>query len=364
MRYRNRSPSNYFRGPMEFSAADIAQLLEGQVEGNEQVRVSNVSKIEEGKPGTLTFLANPKYEEHIYKTQASIALVGRDFMPSGSIPSSLTLIRVDDAYASLAKLLAVYQSQSSVHPGISEHADIHPSASIGQEVFIGAFVHIGANCVIEDGAQIFPNSSLGSDVRVGKGTVIRSNVSIYERSQIGDDCIIHGGVTIGADGFGFAPKGSGYDKVPQIGNVVIQEGVEIGAGTCIDRATLGSTIIEKGVKLDNLIQIAHNVVIGENTVIAAQTGIAGSTKIGKNCMIGGQVGIIGHIEIADEVKIAAQSGIGHPITEVGAIVQGSPAIPNRDFKRAFVNFVKLPEFRDRLIRLEKLIAGDRPTADE
>lgn len=345
---------------MEFTAGDIAALLKGEVSGDKEVKVTDISKIEEGKPGTLTFLANPKYEEHIYTTLASIALVNKDFVPEKNLPSSLTLIKVEDAYGSLAILLAAYNKSKHDRVGISDRAYVDPLAKLGENVYIGPNATIGPGCVIGDGVKIYANAVIQDDCTIGAGTIIHSNASIYHSTEIGKECIIHSGVIIGGDGFGFASRGSGYDKVPQIGKVIIEDFVEIGAGTCIDRATIGATIIKEGVKLDNLIQVAHNVVIGENTVIAAQTGIAGSTKIGKNCMIGGQVGIIGHITIADEVKIAAQSGIGHSIEEVGAIVQGSPAISNRDFKRAYVHFVKLPELRDKVIALERTLKELKP----
>ena len=344
---------------MEFSAGEIAQLLQGTVEGNPEIKVNNISKIEEGKPGTLTFLANPKYEEFIYNTGASIALVNKDWKAEHTIPDSLTLIRVDDAYASLAVLLNAYNEQSKVREtGIHPSAVIHDSAQVADDVYIGPNCSIGARSKIGSGVVINAGTVVQHDCSIGEKSKIESNCTIYHQSEIGKECIIHSGVVIGADGFGFAPRGSGYDKVPQIGKVILEDYVEIGANTCIDRATIGATVIKEGVKLDNLIQVAHNVVIGENTVIAAQTGIAGSTKIGKNCMIGGQVGIIGHIEIADEVKIAAQSGIGHAIPEKGAIVQGSPAIPNRDFKRAYVNFVKLPDLKDRIVKLERRLDAE------
>jgi UDP-3-O-[3-hydroxymyristoyl] glucosamine N-acyltransferase len=338
---------------MEFRAGDIADLLKGELVGDKEVKVTDISKIEEGRPGTLTFLANPKYEEYIYTTQASVVLVNSDFKPEKALPAKITLIKVADAYASLAVLLAAYNSTKHDNVGVSERAYVDASATIGDNVYIGPNATVGPGVKIAEGVKIYANAVIQDNCCIGAGTIIHSNCSIYHSTVIGKECIIHSGVVIGGDGFGFAPRGSSYDKVPQIGKVIIEDFVEIGANTCIDRATIGATIIKEGVKLDNLIQIAHNVVIGENTVIAAQTGIAGSTHIGKNCMIGGQVGIIGHIKIADEVKIAAQSGIGHSIEEVGAIYQGSPAILNRDFKRSYVNFVKLPELRDRIISLER-----------
>jgi UDP-3-O-[3-hydroxymyristoyl] glucosamine N-acyltransferase len=338
---------------MEFRAGDIADLLNGELVGDKEVKVSDISKIEEGRPGTLTFLANPKYEEFIYTTEASVVLVNADFKPEKALPAKITLIKVADAYASLTVLLAAYDSTKHTSVGVSERAYVDASVILGDKVYIGPNATVGPGAKIGDGVKIYANAVIQDNCSIGAGTIIHSNCSIYHNTIIGKECIIHSGVIIGGDGFGFAPKGSGYDKVPQIGKVIIEDFVEIGANTCIDRATIGATLIKTGVKLDNLIQIAHNVVIGENTVVAAQTGIAGSTHIGKNCMIGGQVGIIGHIKIADEVKIAAQSGIGHSIEEVGAIYQGSPAILNRDFKRSYVNFVKLPELRDRIISLER-----------
>ncbi|NNC82616.1 MAG: UDP-3-O-(3-hydroxymyristoyl)glucosamine N-acyltransferase [Flavobacteriales bacterium] len=345
---------------MEFSAGEIAQLLQGSVEGDPEVKVNDISKIEEGRPGTLTFLANLKYQEHIYDTGASIALVNADWKAERDLPNSLTLIRVADAYSSLATLLDAYnKSQRVERHGIESSAVIHESAQVADDAYIGANCVIGPNSTVSSGAAIMAGTVIHHDCSIGEKTRIESNCTIYDQSEIGKECIIHAGVVIGADGFGFAPRGSGYDKVPQIGKVIIEDFVEIGANTCIDRATIGATVIKEGVKLDNLIQVAHNVVIGENTVIAAQTGIAGSTKIGKNCMIGGQVGIIGHIEIADEVKIAAQSGIGHAIPEKGTIMQGSPAIANRDFKRAYVNFVKLPDLKERIVKLEKRLDSEK-----
>lgn len=343
---------------MEFSAGDIAHMLDGEVVGDADVKVGNISKIEAGEPGTLTFLANPKYAQYIYDTKASIAIINRDFAPERDLPSTLTLIKVENAYTSFAKLLEAYNTYTNDEVGVSEKADVDSSVTIGKDVYIGAFVSIGKGSKIADGVKIYPNTTIGKNVEVDSNTIINSNCSIYQGTVIGKSCILHSQVVLGADGFGFAPQSDTFEKVAQIGNVIIEDHVEIGSSTCIDRATFGSTIIRKGVKLDNLIQIAHNVEVGENTVIAAQTGIAGSTKIGKNCMMGGQVGIIGHIEIADGVMIAAQSGIGHPIKEEGTVMQGSPAILNRDFKRAYVNFIKLPDLRDRVGRLEKAIKAD------
>ena len=346
---------------MEFTAEAIAELLGGSVVGDKNVAVNMVSKIEEGAPGTLTFLGNPAYEEYIYSTDASICLVANDFRPKTDIPSSLSLVKVENVYECFAKLLAFYQSQFLPEKKISKFAAIHETAEIEEDVFIGDFVSVGANVKIAKGSYIYPNVSIGRDSTIGENAIIYSNVTIYYGSKIGKNVMLHGGVTLGADGFGFAPNAeNNYNKVPQIGNVVLEDDVEIGANTCVDRATLGSTFIRKGVKLDNLIQVGHNVEIGENTVIAGQTGIAGSTKIGKNCLIGGQVGIVGHLIIGDEVKIAAQSGIGKSL-ENGAIVQGSPAFPIIDFKKSNIEFRNLPATSRKVAHLERLIEQlDRP----
>jgi UDP-3-O-[3-hydroxymyristoyl] glucosamine N-acyltransferase len=337
---------------MKFTALQIAQALGGKVEGDENTEVSSLSKIEEGKPGTLTFLANPIYTKYIYGTSASIVIVNEDFEPENEVGA--TLIRVPDAYSAFAGLLEMYQKAKEIQPEISEKSHIDPTAVIGKDVYIGEFVSIGKNAVIGDKVHIYPNTIIGNNCKIGEETVIYPGSKIYEESVIGKNCTLHGGVVIGSDGFGFAPSSANdYKKVPQIGNVIIEDHVEIGSNTCIDRATLGSTIIRKGVKLDNLIQIAHNVEIGENTVIAAQTGISGSTKIGRNCMIGGQVGIIGHLVIADEVKIAAQAGIGKSITNVGEIVEGSPAFGIRDYQRSYVHFRRLDQLVKRVNELER-----------
>ena len=337
---------------MKFTAQQIAELLKGSVEGNPQVEVSGLSKIEEGKPGTLSFLANPKYNAYIYTTKASIVIVNSAFEAEN--PVEATLIRVADAYKSFASLLEIYNQIVNDKKGIEQPSFIDPSATIGKDVYIGAFAYIGKNSVVGDGVKIYPQCYVGDNVVIKDNTTLFAGCRVYSFCQIGKECNLHAGVIIGADGFGFVPnEQNNYKKVPQIGNVIIEDYVEVGAGTTIDRATLGSTIIRKGVKLDNLIQIAHNVEIGENTVIAAQTGVAGSTKIGKNCMIGGQVGIVGHLSIADGVKIAAQSGIGTSITTEGEIVQGSPAFNISDYKRTYVVFKKLPQLERKINELEK-----------
>ncbi len=295
---------------MEFSAEQIAQLLGGKVEGTGSVKVNNLSKIEEGKPNTLSFLANPKYNEYIYSTHASVVIVSNSFELERALPETCTLIRVEDPYQSFAIILEQYNQLKNNKTGISETAKIASTATIGSDCYLGEFVSIGENVKIGDRVKLYSGCNIDSEVNIGDDTTMYANSSVYSSCIIGRSCTIHSGVVIGSDGFGFAPKSENdYHKIPQIGNVVIEDHVEIGANTCIDRATLGSTIIRKGVKLDNLIQVAHNVEVGENTVIAAQTGIAGSTKIGANCMIGGQVGIVGHLKIADGVKIAAQSGV-------------------------------------------------------
>ena len=338
---------------MEFTAFNIAEILSGTVEGDKNAVVNNLSKIEEGITGTLSFLANPKYESFIYTTEATIVIVNNNFKPERTLPKNLTLIKVDNAYESFAQLLDYYNHLKNDKSGIEEPVFIADKVKIPESVYIGAFTYIGKGSVIEDDVKIYPNTFIGDNVVVKKGTVIYAGCKIYSDTKIGSNCILHSGVVLGADGFGFAPNSENkYNKVAQIGNVVIEDFVEIGANACIDRATLGSTIINKGVKLDNLIQIAHNCEVGENTVIASQTGIAGSTKIGKNCMFGGQVGIIGHINIGDNVKIAAQSGIGKSIDR-DAIVQGSPAFDAAVYQRSYVGFRRLPDLINRINKLEK-----------
>lgn len=301
-------------------------------------------------------MANPKYAPHIYTTKASIVIVNKDFVPEHKIHA--TLIRVDDAYKAFVKLLEIYNQLQRDKKGIESPVYISDTASIGSDCYIGAFAYIGNNVKIGSNVKIYPQVYIGDNVILGDNTTLFAGAKIYSDCIIGKDCTIHTGCVIGADGFGFAPNSeNNYEKVPQIGNVIIEDHVEIGANTTVDRATLGSTVIRKGVKLDNLIQIAHNVDIGENTVIAAQTGIAGSTKIGKDCMIGGQVGIVGHITIADKVKIAAQSGIGGNILNEGEIVQGSPAFNIGEYKRTYVVFRKLPELEKRVKELEQLLAN-------
>jgi len=339
---------------MKFSAAQIAQLINGTVEGNPETLVNNVCKIEEGKPDAITFLANPQYTHYIYDTKASLAIVNSSFKAEKELPNTLTLIKVPDAYKAFATLLGVYNQIKNNKTGIEQPSFISASAKVGENVYIGAFAYLGENVVVGNNTKIYPHTFIGDNVKIGENTTINAGVKIYSDCVLGNNVTIHAGSVIGADGFGFAPNAeNNYEKVPQIGNVIIEDHVDVGANATIDRATLGSTVIKKGVKIDNLVQIAHNVEIGENTVIAAQTGVAGSTKLGKNIMIGGQVGIVGHIKLADEVKIAAQSGIGHSVEEKGTILQGSPAMVNRDYKRSFILFRKLPEIKENLDQLKK-----------
>lgn len=337
---------------MEFSAQQIADLLEGRIEGNPEATVNNLSKIEEGSPGTLSFLANPQYASYIYKTEASIVIVADDFVPEEEINS--TLIRVENPYQSFAKLLEMYNQFKHNKQGIDPEAKISESAKIGENCYIGAFTFIGDNVIIGDNCKIYPGSYIGDNSRIGDNALFFSSTKVYSDCILGKNITLHSGVVIGGDGFGFAPNNNSYDKVAQIGNVIIEDHVEIGANTTVDRATLGSTIIRKGVKLDNLIQVAHNVEIGENTVIAAQSGVAGSTKIGSNCMIGGQVGIIGHLNIGNNVKIAAQSGVAADVKD-DAIIQGSPAFAIGDYKKSYVYFRKLVKMANDIDNLKKQV---------
>ena len=341
---------------MKFTAAQIAVILEGEVEGNPEIEVSKLSKIEEGGPESLSFLANPKYTQFIYTTKASIVIVNKIFKVEKEINS--TLIRVEDAYKSFSKLLEYYNQVKMNKTGIESPVFISKSAIYGENVYIGAFAYLGENIKIGNNTKIYPNVYIGDNVTIGDNVMLFSGAKIYSDTIIGDNCVIHSSAILGADGFGFAPNEQGeFIKVPQTGNVIIEDNVDVGAATSIDRATLGSTIIRKGVKLDNHIQIAHNVEIGKNTVIAAQTGIAGSTKIGENCMIGGQVGIVGHITIGNNVKIQAQSGIGRNVKD-NEILQGSPALPYSDYNKSYVHFKNLPKTMDRINMLEKTITND------
>ena len=336
---------------MKFTAEQISDILEGEVQGNPEVEVNTLSKIEEGKKGSLTFLANPKYNSFLYTTKASVVIVNKDLILEKEVKT--TLIRVNNAYKAFTTLLEYYNNIKLHKSGIEEPHYIDSSSKYGDDIYIGAFAYISKNVQIGNNVKIYPNVFIGENVKIGDDTTIFSGAKIYSESEIGKKCTIHSGVVIGSDGFGFVPNDKGeYNKVPQIGNVIIEDNVDIGSGTTIDRATLGSTFIRKGVKLDNQIQIAHNVDVGQNTVIAAQSGVAGSTKIGKNCRIGGQVGIVGHITIGDNVKIQAQSGIGRSIKDNEA-VQGSPALPYSDYNKSYVHFKNLSKLVGRIDELEK-----------
>ncbi len=338
---------------MEFSAKDIAALLNGEVEGSSSVTVNNISKIDQPIPGTLTFLSNPAYTKYIYTTTASIVIVNKDFKPDNTL--SCTLIRVEDAYAALAKLLDFYVKTKPSKIGIEQPSFVSSSAILGGQIYIGAFAYIGENARIGNNVKIYPHVYIGDNVRIGDHSVLYSGVKIYSDCLIGDGCILHSGAVVGSDGFGFAPNNGGpYTKIEQIGNVVIGNNVEIGANTTIDRATMGSTFIHDGVKLDNLIQIAHNDEIGENTVMAAQVGIAGSTIVGKNCVFGGQAAVSGHITIGEGSKIGPKSGVMSSL-KPNSVVLGAPAL---DFKLAMKSFSiirNLPQLREEVIELQKKI---------
>ena len=341
---------------MEFSATQLAHLLEGRIEGSEDAMVGSLSKIEEGTPGSISFLSNPEYNEYIYTSKASIVIVNDSFEAEKSLPETLTLIRVPDARMAFAKILDAYQQYKNNISGIHPSAIIDEGATIGENVYVGPLVYIAKGAVIGDNTKIRANCIIGENVKIGENCLFHYGVKLNEETVIGNHCTVQPGAVIGGDGFGFQPNSeNNYQKVPHIGNVILEDHVEVGANTTIDRATLGSTIIRKGVKLDNLIQIAHNVEIDQNTVIASQTGIAGSVYIGKNCMIGGQVGFAGHQRIADGTKIAAQSGVLKDIKPKDSIIQGSPAIPIGDFKRSYVLYKKLPSMQNDLISLQKEI---------
>lgn len=337
---------------MQLSAQEIAQLLNGTIEGDPNVSVNRPSKIEEGGAGSITFLGRDKYEEYAYTTTASVLLVSQDFKPKQAIAA--TLIRVEDVYGALTFLLEKFGNQVQAPTGIAKTAEVHPTAQLGEDVSVGRLSVIEEHAKIGAGSFIADQVYIGKNVELGKNAIIYPGVRVLHDCKIGDHCILHANVVIGSDGFGFAPQEDGtYKKVPQTGNVWIENNVEIGASSTIDRATMGSTVIRKGVKLDNLVHIAHNVEIGENTVIAAQTGIAGSTKIGKNCRIGGQAGFAGHIHIADGTQIQGQSGVASTIKEPNTALFGSPAIPYNDYVRAYTIFKKLPELYKKLLDLER-----------
>lgn len=339
---------------MEFNAATIAGFLKGEIVGDPEIIVNTIARIEEGHPGALSFLDNPKYEHYLYTTKSSIVLVNRSLVPTAKVEA--TIIRVENAYESFASLLQLVDQARPRKKGIHPAAVIEPTAIVGKDVYIGPYVYVGENCFIGDECSLYPNVYLGDNTRLGRKCTLNPGVKIYHDCVLGDNCVIHAGTVIGSDGFGFAPQSdSEFVKIPQIGNVIIEDNVEIGANVAIDRATMGSTIIRKGVKLDNLIQIGHNVEIGENTVMAGQTGIAGSAKVGKNCMIGGQVGIVGHLRIADGTKIGAQSGLPGDVKKENTTLLGTPAIDYRDYLRSSVVFRNLPDLKTKVDELEKQV---------
>jgi UDP-3-O-[3-hydroxymyristoyl] glucosamine N-acyltransferase len=341
---------------MQFTALQVATLIQGKIEGDPDAKVGVVSKIEEATEGSLCFVANPKYEEYLYSTKASVIIVNETLVLEQ--PIKPTLIRVKDAYSSFAGLLDKYAEIISTtgKTGIEEPSYVSKTAKIGKDVYIGAFAYIGDNVTIGDNVKIYPNCYVGDNAIIGNNSKLYAGVKVYNECKLGDRVVVHSGTVVGGDGFGFAPQKDGsYKKVPQIGNVIVEDDVEIGANTTIDRATMGSTIIRKGVKLDNLIQIAHNVEIGENTVIAAQSGVSGSTKIGKNCIVGGQVGMVGHIQIADGTRINAQSGLSKSVTINNSALTGSPAFDYKSSLKSQAIFRNLPELQQRLQKLEEVV---------
>ena len=337
---------------MEFSAQQIAGFLNGTIEGDPNVKVSNFSKIEEGKPGTLTFLANLKYAHHIYNTEASIVLVNNDFKPEQ--PIRATLVKVENAYAALAMLLNLVEQSKSKKKGVDSTAFIAASATVSDDCYVGNFAYIGEGVKMGKNCMVYPHAYIGDHVTVGDNCVFYPHATVYENCIIGNNCILHAGSVVGADGFGFAPEGETYKKIPQLGNVIIEDDVEIGANTTIDRAVMDSTIIHRGVKLDNLVQIAHNVEVGENTVMAAQVGIAGSVKVGKHCMFGGQVGLAGHIHVADHVVFGAQCGVISDVKEPATLL-GAPAINAKAFMRSSAIFNRLPDMYRQMGQMQREI---------
>ena len=335
---------------MEFSAKQIAEFIQGTIVGDENATVHTFAKIEEGMPGAISFLSNPKYTHYIYDTQSSIVLVNKDFEPEKEIKA--TLIKVDNAYESLAKLLNLYEMSKPKKTGIDPLAYIAPTAKIGQNVYIAPFACVGDNAEIGDNTSLHPHATVGSGAKVGSNCILYPHVTVYHDCRVGNNCILHAGSVVGADGFGFAPSPEGYEKIPQIGIAILEDNVEIGANTCIDRATIGATIIRKGVKLDNLIQIAHNVEVGSHTVMASQVGVAGSTKIGEWCMFGGQVGVAGHITVGNKVNMGAQSGVNGRVKDGKALI-GTPPIEFKNYFKSSAVFKKLPDMYLELASLKK-----------
>lgn len=338
---------------MEFSAKQIAEFLHGEIVGNENASVNTFAKIEEGVPGALSFLSNPKYTSYLYETKSSVVLVNRDFIPEH--PVQATLIKVDNAYESLAKLLTLYESMKPKPSGIDPLAFVSPSAKIGKNVYLAPFAYVGENAVIGDGVQIYPHTFVGDSVEIGSNSILYSSVNVYHGCKVGKNCVLHSGCVIGADGFGFAPTPQGYEKIPQIGIVILEDNVEIGANTCVDRATMGATVIHAGVKVDNLIQIAHNVEVGSHTVMAAQTGIAGSTKIGEWCMFGGQTGIAGHLKVADRTQTGAKTGITKSIRQPGTAHMGTYSVEVKKYLKINAAQRMLPDFVEQLKALQKKV---------
>lgn len=344
---------------MEFNLGQVAHILNGDLEGDGSLKVATISNIEDGQPGSITFLSNPKYESYLYKTEATAVIVSKSLTLKSEVNTAL--IRVDDPYASFTTLLAEYQRLTTItKSGLESPNFIDPSAKIGKDVYIGAFAYIGAGAVIGDGAQIYPQTYVGDDVKIGEKTILYPGVKVYAKCQIGAKCTLQAGAILGSDGFGFAPQADGtYQTIPQMGKVIVEDHVDIGANTVVDCATFDATIIKKGVKLDNLIQVAHNVEIGDNTVIAAQAGISGSTKIGRQCVIGGQAGIVGHLKLEDGTKVQAQSGVTKN-TRSESAWYGSPAIAYNNYVKSYAIFRKLPDVMKRLGELEEKLLNLAP----
>ncbi|QFQ13515.1 UDP-3-O-(3-hydroxymyristoyl)glucosamine N-acyltransferase [Pseudoprevotella muciniphila] len=336
---------------MEFTARQIADFLQGTLEGDPQATVSTFAKIEEGKPGAISFLSNPKYANYLYETQSSVVLINKDFKPEQ--PVRATIIRVDNAYECVARLLKMYEMSKPARKGIHPMAFVSETAKLGEDCYVGPFAYIGENVTVGKGTQIYPHAVLEQNAKVGENCLIYPNVSVYHDCVVGNRVTLHSGCVIGADGFGFAPTEDGYEKIPQIGIVVIEDDVEIGANACVDRSTMGATIVHKDVKVDNLVQLAHNTEVGSHTVLSAQTGVAGSTKIGEWCMFGGQVGITGHAKIADRVRAGAQTGIAGSIRKEGVALWGTPAIDYTQAQRSSVIFKKLPDLYKELNTMKK-----------
>ena len=335
---------------MEFSAKQIAAFIQGEIVGDENATVHTFAKIEEGVPGALSFLSNPKYIPYLYETNASIVLVNRDFVPEQAVKA--TMIKVDNAYESLARLLTLYEQSKPKHTGVHALAFVAPTAKIGKDVYIAPFAYVGEHAEVGDRTQLYPHATVGEGVKIGDDCIVYANATIYHDCRVGNRCVLHSGSVVGADGFGFAPTAEGYEKIPQIGIVVLEDDVEIGANTCVDRATMGATIVHRGVKLDNLVQVAHNDEIGSHTVMAAQVGIAGSTKVGEWCMFGGQVGIAGHIHVGEKVVFGAQSGVPSSV-EANQQLIGTPPMEERPYFRAQAVFRKLPDMYRELGALRK-----------